>query len=77
MSINVLLFGSLAEIAGCFKMELENIHDLNELKLIMEEKISGLNKKDYVIAINGELVMENTTIENGNEIAFLPPFAGG
>lgn len=77
MNVKVILFGSLADLAGCSMMDIDNIPDVSSLKLEMERKIQGLRNANYSIAVNGELVRGNVTFENGYEIAFLPPFAGG
>ena len=47
-----------------------------DLKVILVGKYPGLKNKDFRIAQNQELVSEDTLL-TGQEIALLPPFAGG
>ncbi|MEP6959493.1 MAG: molybdenum cofactor biosynthesis protein MoaE, partial [Nitrospirota bacterium] len=36
-----------------------------------------LQKKKVIVSVNQEIAHEDTTIEEGDEVALLPPFAGG
>jgi len=77
MLITVKYFGLIAEITQC---ENESISFANEPVLNLLEllyvKYPTLKDKDFQVAQNKELVALETII-TGNEIALLPPFAGG
>jgi len=77
LSVKVLLFGVLADKAGCSSLEIKNVNDLNELNLNIRAKFPFLESASYAIAVNQSVVNGNTKLNNNDEIAFLPPFAGG
>lgn len=79
MKVKVLLFGQAAEVflsdevfvllndkSGLFELK-EKLHEENE-------KLKTLNLK---WAVNQELVNSQIELKDGDEIAVLPPFAGG
>ncbi len=77
MKLAIKYFGQLAEITECSEEEFEfsgmKISDLREALFL---KYSKLSNKDFQIAQNQVLVSDDTEITT-NEIALLPPFAGG
>ena len=77
MHITIKYFGQIAEVT---QLELESIEFsgslISELMETFYSKYNLLNNKDFQIAQNQELVSLNTKI-TGEEIALLPPFAGG
>jgi sulfur-carrier protein len=77
MEINILFFGELATIVGVEKMELQNIADTISLNEFILEKYPSLKNKTYRIAVNRELISGKYDLKNGDEVALLPPFAGG
>ena len=81
MQLTVKLFGSLREEAGAKELELElpegaRIVDLREL---LAERYPALERFGEVIAasVNLEMVEEDQLLSDGDEVAFLPPVAGG
>ena len=79
MKCNVLYFGMIAEATQKDNEELtfENEVSIVQLKDLLKEKYNSLQKMSFQIALNQKIVSEKTIIENNNEIAILPPFAGG
>ena len=77
MSVTILFFGQLAEIAGNEQMELGDIKDTLELQKSLHTQFPGLGKLKYRIAVNKEIVSETTSLQNGTIVALLPPFSGG
>lgn len=77
MKTKVLLFGILAEKAGSAEMELEGISTLYELKKHMIEKHPSFAAYKYLISVNQSLTDEDVSLAEGDEVALLPPFAGG
>ncbi|WP_445955644.1 MoaD/ThiS family protein [Yeosuana sp.] len=77
MNITIKYFGQLAEVTNC---EEETIpfsgHLISEVIELLNLKYSELKNKDFQVAQNHELVSIETKV-TGNEIALLPPFAGG
>ncbi|WP_019386488.1 MoaD/ThiS family protein [Algibacter luteus] len=77
MNITIKYFGQLTDITQLEEETLEfggtYVYELLET---LYRKYNTLKTKDFQVAQNQELVNENTKI-TGQEIALLPPFAGG
>lgn len=75
--ITIKYFGLIAEVTQCKE---ENINFsgslISELLLFLFSKYPDLKNKDFQIAQNQEFVSIDTKV-TGNELALLPPFAGG
>ena len=78
MPLTVKYFGMLAEATKCNEelLEVSNC-TIKELTNRLLEHYPGLKEKNFKVAVNQSLVDENTLITNNDEIALLPPFAGG
>jgi sulfur-carrier protein len=77
MEINLLAFGQIAEITGKSAWKISEVEDTNSLIKKLEEEFPSLVKMKYSIAVNKKVIQENTTINDGDAIALLPPFSGG
>ena len=77
MHITVKYFGQIAEVTQLDEESLEFSGTLiSELLDLLYSKYNVLQNKDFQVAQNQELVSVETEL-TGNEIALLPPFAGG
>ncbi|WP_298553224.1 MoaD/ThiS family protein [uncultured Algibacter sp.] len=77
MQITIKYFGQIAEVTKLEEESLEFSGSLvSDLIEVLNKKYSKLINKDFQIAQNQELVSNETEI-TGQEIALLPPFAGG
>ena len=78
MKLNLKFFGRLEELTGINQQTLEVPEGLTveSLKTMMNEKNSRWQSQTYLIAVN-QSIRENGELRDGDEIAFLPPFAGG
>ncbi|OQX99725.1 MAG: hypothetical protein B6I24_01955 [Bacteroidetes bacterium 4572_128] len=77
MKIKILIFGELKKIFSKDEFTLENVKNINQLKKIFFKKYESFEKKNFKIAVNEEIILENVNFKNGDEIAFLPIFSGG
>ena len=77
MNIQVKLFGLLADAAGKSELQIENASDTDSLKKIMLLEYPNLANKSFIVAVRKQIIGNNQKLENGDEVAFLPPFAGG
>lgn len=77
MKVKVLLFGSFAEQAGNSVIWVDNLDSTDALKKKMAGMINGLESSGYIIALNQEVIRSNHTLSDGDEVALMPPFAGG
>ena len=77
MYITVKYFGQIAEVTQLQEESLEFSGTLiSEFLDLLYSKYDVLKIKDFQVAQNQELVSIETEL-TGNEIALLPPFAGG
>ena len=77
MSIRVKLFGLLADTVGKSELQIENASDTDSLKKQMLLDYPHLASKSFIVAVRKQIIGNNQKLENGDEVAFLPPFAGG
>jgi molybdopterin converting factor small subunit len=74
--MEVLLFGMLAERAGTARIEVK-AGSIAELRRSVAEHIPDLHRLDHVIAVDRVIVQDDRALTGREEIAVLPPFAGG
>lgn len=80
--MRVLLFGPLADLAGWRVLDLSPAPpDLESLVAALERRQPGLgaslSAKGVQVAVDKTLVRGPAALEEGAEIAFLPPMSGG
>ncbi len=79
MKLNILAFGAAKEILGSGKIELDfEAVTVKGLKSALIQFYPGLgNLSSFSIALNSEYVSHGTIINQGDEIAIIPPVSGG
>lgn len=77
MEIEVLFYGMVSEAACKSSIKYQNVKDTDELSEQLTALFPQLQNMTYIMALNQEILKENTSINNGDVIAILPPFAGG
>jgi len=76
-NINVLAFGSIADIIGKKSFIMEEIDSTERLQQTLEDKYPSLTTVQYAIAVNEEIIQTPVLLENNSTVAILPPFSGG
>ncbi|MCY4656191.1 MAG: molybdopterin converting factor subunit 1 [Gammaproteobacteria bacterium] len=84
MIIRTLFFASLREKIGISELTVELPRDATRDSLLQalqseldESRYETLSTPQVSIAINQELVKGEFTLQEGDEVAFLPPITGG
>ena len=79
MNIKVLLFGILGDIVGKKNLELknENVKTSDDLISHFTTHYPLMEKYKFQISVNQKVVSESIALKDNDEVAFLPPFAGG
>jgi len=72
-----LFFGILADKAKYSSIDYENGNTLDELKRNLKVKFPFLENAKFAIAVNQSVVNGNAKLNDNDEIALLPPYAGG
>ena len=82
--ITVRLFGMMKMLAGnkgTLSLNLANGRRVKDLVGVLETGYPDIGeliqKKKVLVSVNQEIAHEDTTIQDGDEVALLPPFAGG
>jgi molybdopterin synthase sulfur carrier subunit len=76
MSLKIILFGKLADIAGN-AVSLDDVADTDGLVSVLHKNYPALANTKYVIAVDKQIIKENTGLNNNSTVALLPPFSGG
>jgi molybdopterin synthase sulfur carrier subunit len=76
MSIHIILFGRLADIAGS-SVSLDNVADTDGLVRALHRTYPALAESKYVIAVNKQVITSNTSLDENSVVALLPPYSGG
>ncbi|MCC7503577.1 MAG: MoaD/ThiS family protein [Flavobacteriales bacterium] len=74
--MQVLLFGMIAEKAGADRIQVD-ASSLDQLRTRLVERVEGLATMSYAIAVDRRVVQQDMPFTGTEEIAVLPPFAGG
>ena len=74
--MEVLLFGIIAEKAGKERMTIAAA-SMPELRERLLNELPFLGSLSYAIAVDRRIVREDRSLSGSEEIALLPPFAGG
>jgi molybdopterin synthase sulfur carrier subunit len=77
MEVKVLFFGVLAEISGTGIKHYKDVKSISELKLRIYDDFPEIAHYNFRISINSEITDADLFLKSGDEIAFMPPFAGG
>lgn len=78
MSIKILFFGALAEEVGNDSIDIEFTGNLDKLRNVVEERFPSISRYSYRMSVNRVLEPGNMVLlSEGDEVAFMPPFAGG
>ncbi|MBX9807733.1 MAG: MoaD/ThiS family protein [Flavobacteriaceae bacterium] len=77
MEIQLLAFGQIIDITGKSVWKMSGIKNTKDLVKNLEQEFPALIKTRYSIAVNKKVIQENTTINENDTIALLPPFSGG
>ena len=74
--MEVLLFGIIAEKAGKDKLTIVAA-SMSELRERLLKEMPFLGSLSYAMAVDRRIVREDRSLTGDEEIALLPPFAGG
>ena len=78
MRVTVLFFGALTGVTGTGTRFYDDVPDLGRLRLRIADDYPGIDNYNFRIAVNNEfLTSDDIILKDGDEVAYLPPFAGG
>ncbi len=78
MQVNVLFWGVLTDVAQTKSIAVQNIQEVGALKQQLLQQYPKLAAYTHHIAVNQEIVHDDDfVLKDGDEVALLPPYAGG
>ncbi len=77
MDINVIFFGVLTEVTGTSRKHYGNVKSFSDLRHRIEDDFPGIIHYNFRIAVNNEISDGEPVLKEADEVAYLPPFAGG
>jgi molybdopterin synthase sulfur carrier subunit len=75
--LTVKAFGMIAEKLSEQEFKFPKKKDTEELLNSLYNEYPDLKELDFSLAVNQQLIQQNTSLEGNEEIALLPPFSGG
>ena len=76
MSIKIIFFGKLSDIAGS-SVSVNDVTDTEGLINALHKNYPALANTKYLIAVDKQVIRQNTILNNNSIVALLPPFSGG
>lgn len=77
MKVEVIVFGQLADILKTGALQIDGVQTTDGLLSELTSRYPDLAQARYTIAVDRQMVKENTLLKNGSVVALLPPFSGG
>lgn len=78
-AFNLKYFGLIAELTGVVEdsFSSDKITSVYQLKKTLLEKYPSLSTVHFVLVVNQKIATDEVVINAHDELALLPPFAGG
>ena len=77
MKVEVIGFGQLADILKTGALQIDGVQTTDGLLSELASRYPDLAQARYTIAVDRQMVKDNTLLKNGSVVALLPPFSGG
>jgi len=77
MQVKVLFFGVLSEVAGIDCRHYSDVKSVNDLKIKIMDEFPEIEHYSYRISLNNEITDSDRLLNDTDEVALMPPFAGG
>jgi molybdopterin converting factor small subunit len=76
MKVSLLLFGKLQDIAGANRIEWQ-ASSLSQLQSEVVGRWPAIAQQQVLWSVNQRVAKGDTPLNEGDEVALMPPFAGG
>jgi sulfur-carrier protein len=77
MEVKVLFFGVLSEVAGTGVKHYRDVKSIADLKIRISDDFPEITHYNFRVSVNSEITDDNLLLRAGDEVALMPPFAGG
>ncbi len=72
-----MFFGVLAEVTGTNFKHFRDVKSIGDLKFRIQDDFPEVVHYNYRISLNNEIINNDPKLKDGDEVALMPPFAGG
>jgi sulfur-carrier protein len=77
MQVKVLFFGVLAEVTGTSCKHFSDVRTVGDLKIRIADEFPEIVHYNFRISLNNVLIDNDPELNDNDEVALMPPFAGG
>jgi len=77
MEVKVLFFGVLTEVTGTAVKHYKGVKSTGDLRLMIEDDFPAIAHYNFRVSLNSQILNDEADLSDGDEVAFMPPFAGG
>ena len=77
MEINIVAFGQIVDLTGRQSWKISGIKNTDELMRKLAEQFPTLPKINFIMAVNKNVIHNNTELNPNDTVALLPPYSGG
>ncbi|MCJ7450008.1 MAG: MoaD/ThiS family protein [Bacteroidales bacterium] len=77
MVVKVLFFGVLTEVTQTSCKHYNDVNSISHLKFRIQDDFPEIVHYNFRISVNNEIINDDAVLNDGDEIAFMPPFSGG
>ena len=77
MEINIIAFGQIVELTGSQSWKISGVKTTDELMRKLAEQFPLLSKINFIMAVNKNVIINNTELNPNDTVALLPPYSGG
>ena len=77
MEINIIAFGQIVELTGMQSWKISGVKNTDELMKKLAEQFPSLPKINFIMAVNKNVIINNTELNPNDTVALLPPYSGG
>ncbi len=76
MNVRLVLFAGLRQAAG-FKRDTVSLPESATVSDLLDRRVPALRDRTFYVAVNEEFAQRDTILQDGDEVALLPPVSGG
>jgi sulfur-carrier protein len=77
MKVKVLFFGVLSEVTGTDCRHYSEVKSIDDIKLRILDDFPEIEHYNFRISLNNEIINSDRKLNDRDEVALMPPFAGG
>ncbi len=77
MFVNILFFGPIKDITGNGNLVMADMPDTDSVVAALKSQFPGITNARFVLAVDKQIVQQNTALRPDSTVALMPAFSGG